>query len=484
MDYDPQLLTRVRRDPHRPTYHFVPPANWMNDPNGLIQWKGTYHLFYQHNPYAADWGPMHWGHATSQDLLHWAHQPLALSPSASGPDQDGVWSGVAVDSGDGPVIVYSGNRDGQQRCCLAFGHDDLKTLQKYPGNPVIPEIPADFPIYQYRDHTVWRSDGTWYQGIGSGIRGVGPAVLLYRSTDLIHWDFLGPLLVGSAELSQPLPAGMMWECPDVFRLNGRDVLVVSAFSEGQPMYTAYCVGMIEEHRFQPRLFRRLDHGNVDFYAPQSFSNAQGERIQFGWLREARQRQACLEAGWAGVQSLPRLLGLTHAGELSVRPHPQVDSLRGAGVSYGAIELAPGFTPLQALPGRALELRARFAPAASQGASQYGLRFFCSSDGQEETRLIYESAGGLLRLERDHSSLDPAPDRSPLMARPRLSAQEPLDLHVYLDGSVVEVFINERETLSGRVYPARPDSTGAGLFASGGRARLLSLEAWQMLATNE
>ena len=166
------------RDRHRPSYHFLPPANWMNDPNGFIQWGSTYHLFYQYNPAAAVHDSIHWGHAASEDLVHWRHLPIALTPTPGGPDADGCWSGSAVDDDGTPTIIYTGASGQHQRACLATGSDDLVTWQKYPGNPIIPEPPSNLELVAYRDHCVWREADTWYQVMGAGIAGVGGAALL------------------------------------------------------------------------------------------------------------------------------------------------------------------------------------------------------------------------------------------------------------------------------------------------------------------
>ena len=133
----------VSDDPQRPFYHFLPPANWMNDPNGAIYWKGLYHLFYQHNPNDAAHDTIHWGHCVSEDLVHWRHLPIALAPTPGGPDRDGCYSGVAVDHDGIPTLVYHGVPDG---ICLATSRDDLRTWEKSPQNPVIgqpsPAIPG------------------------------------------------------------------------------------------------------------------------------------------------------------------------------------------------------------------------------------------------------------------------------------------------------------------------------------------------------
>src|SRR5947209_12491947 len=133
-------------DPHRPHYHFLPPANWMNDPNGLLQWKGQYHLFYQYNPYAPVHAHIHWGHAASSDLVHWTDLPIALTPTPGRADADGCWSGCAIDHHGTLTLLYSGllySGLHPQAVCLATSADELLTWHYYPGNPVIEGPPAE-----------------------------------------------------------------------------------------------------------------------------------------------------------------------------------------------------------------------------------------------------------------------------------------------------------------------------------------------------
>lgn len=217
-----ELIARAATDPHRPAYHFTAPAGWLNDPNGLTQRDGEYHLFYQFNPYAPLHHRIHWGHAVSTDLVHWRDLPIALTPS-DGPDVDGCWSGVLVYDGDTPTIVYSGRHGESELPCVATGSPDLVEWTKVAENPVIAAPPADLEVTAFRDHCVWREGETWRQLIGSGIRGRGGTALLYESTDLREWAYVGPLLVGDGAVGDAGAAdwtGTMWECVDLFRIGG------------------------------------------------------------------------------------------------------------------------------------------------------------------------------------------------------------------------------------------------------------------------
>ncbi|MBZ0288494.1 MAG: glycoside hydrolase family 32 protein, partial [Anaerolineae bacterium] len=211
---------KLAGDLHRPIYHYQPPYNWMNDPNGLIHWKGEYHLFYQHNPDSPLHANMHWGHAVSPDLVHWEDLPIALAPTPGGPDKDGVWSGCAV-NGDGvPTIFYTGVFPECQLVVRAS--DDMRSFEKYAGNPVIAAPPSGLNVTGFRDPFVWKEADGWYMVVGSGIKGVGGTVFLYRSPDLLYWEYIHPLLMGSKD-----ETGVMWECPGFFNLGDKWVLYVS-----------------------------------------------------------------------------------------------------------------------------------------------------------------------------------------------------------------------------------------------------------------
>ncbi|MDQ5854392.1 MAG: glycoside hydrolase family 32 protein, partial [Chloroflexota bacterium] len=380
---------RLAHDPHRPRYHFLPPANWMNDPNGLIQWKGEYHLFYQHNPNGPLWGTMHWGHAVSSDLVHWTHLPIALAPTPNSVDEDGCWSGCAVDHDGTPTFIYTGVRGEQQLPCVATSHDDLLTWQKDRRNPVIASPPEDLDIVAFRDHCAWKEAGTWYQIIGSGIKGVGGTALLYQSQDLIHWTYMHPIYVGDQHATGALWTGSMWECPDLFPLGDKHVLIVSVWDNHLTHYPIYFVGTFAYHMFSPEIERLLDLG-ASFYAPQTMADDQGHRLMWGWLREGRGPEAQQAAGWSGVMSLPRVLSLGPDGRLHMEPAPELQTLRGKHVRRTDLDLTPASSHvLEDVRGDTLEIVAEWEPG---DATELGLNVRCSPDGAEQTLIVYDHAG--------------------------------------------------------------------------------------------
>jgi beta-fructofuranosidase len=457
---------RLAGDMHRPIYHFLPPSNWMNDPNGVSQWDGRYHLFYQYNPLAARWGAIHWGHAVSADLVHWLDLPIALSPTPGGPDADGCWSGCIVDNGGVPTMLYTGLRDGAQRPCLATSHDGLLTWRKHPGNPVIAEPPADVDAVDFRDHCIWREGDTWYQVIGGKIDGVGGAALLYRSRDLVEWEYLHPLCVGDQA-----ETGMVWECPDFFPLGEKHVLLISPIPLRK---TLYMVGTYADHRFTPERIGVVDAGG-HYYAPQSMRDAQGRRLIWGWVWEGRDEPAQLAAGWAGVMSLPRVLTLLPDGTLGSAPAPELELLRERHWGWRDLRLSSAIHALAEVQGDALEIGVEFAP---NDATAFGIDVRCSDARTEYTRIVYDRARQRLEIDRSQSSASPADQHDLYGGTLALEAGESLILRVFVDRSVIEVFANGRLCLTSRVYPSAT-SLGVALFAQGGSVDVSTIDVWKL-----
>ena len=467
------LQKRLVADPHRPRCHLMPPANWMNDPNGPVFWNGQYHMFYQYNPNGAFPESMHWGHAVSPDMVHWKHLPTALAPTPGGPDKDGCWSGCAVVAGRVPTIVYTGVFPQVQ--CLARSDDGMMSWRKFVGNPVIAVPPQGMETMGFRDPCVWHEADEWFLGLGSGIKGQGGMVLLYRSTDLIHWDYLHLLCRGRKEEllpgKDPVSTGEMWECPDFFPLAGKHTLLVS--TQGAVIYS---VGSYVNHYFRPEVQGKADLGGC-YYAARSMVDEKRRRILWGWIKEGRSDAAQRAAGWAGVMSLPRVLTLGPDGTLGMAPAPEIEALRGKHLRFENLPIAPGSSPLlKGVRGDSLEIHAEIEPGASETV---GLKVRTAPGGEEETLVTYSRISGRLLVERERSSLSRDVDRGSQGGPFALAPGETLKLHIFLDASVIEIFANDRACLTSRIYPSRPDSLGLGAFARGGKARLKALDVWEM-----
>jgi beta-fructofuranosidase len=456
-------LAQLADDPHRPKYHFLPAANWMNDPNGPIFWRGRFHMFYQYNPNGAFWGSMHWGHAYSADMVHWKHLPVALAPTPGGYDKDGVFSGCAVDDGGVATLLFTGTKPEVQ--CLATSTDPNLLRWKKLDEPVIAGPPEGLKVTGFRDPCVWRDADKWYMALGSGFPGVGGAVLLYTSPDLRQWSYIHPLFEGKIDPARsnpanPVASGEMWECPTLVPLGDKHLLFVS--TQGT---TPYYIGTYRDYRFTPEISgARLDYGA--YYAPITQLDDKGRRILWGWIQERRSRDAQKAAGWSGVLSLPRVLDLKE-GRLSMEPAPQLRALRGARQRWTGVFL-PDNRPYRIpdLEGDALELVAEIDPS---DADECGLQVFCSPDGDEQVSICYHAASKRLWV---------GTPRSGQSGNLELARGEPLRLDVFIDCSVIEVFANGRTCVTERAYP-KPANRQVRGFARAGSARLRSLIAYEL-----
>lgn len=460
-----QGSTRLQ-DLHRPSYHFLPAANWMNDPNGVIQWQGRYHLFYQYNPDGAYHANMHWGHAVSDDLVRWRELPIAIAPTPDSPDQGGIFSGCMVDKSGTPVAVYTGVNDDYsvQTQCLALGNDDLTEWRKHPRNPVVGDVPAQLgQSRDFRDPFVWREDDAWYMTLSSHIVGVGGAVLLYRSADLVDWEYLHPLYVGERARN-----GRNFECANFFRLGDKWVLIISVQWDQAPTNTIYLVGRLEGGRFVPESEGVYDAGYS--YASLMHLDESGRPLIYSWIREGWDADQQLAAGWSGVQAIPRVLSLDSQNRLLSHPVPEIEKLRRRRHRFAPSDTAPVDL---AVRGLALDIAAEFDVSVAETC---GIEVAVAPNGEEKAAIVYERDTGTLRIHRRYSHDDGAIDSAPQGLPHRPDAVETLELRILLDGSVLEVIADGRARVTSRIYPSSADNQGVRVLAP---TALRALDIWEM-----
>ena len=399
-DGDPDLQINglwCADDPHRPTYHALPPRSWTNEPHGLIHWGGQYHLFYQKNPNGPYWGHINWGHMTSPDLYRWAEMPVAMSPEP-GPDAEGCWSGSVINHGGKLAILYTAGDGHKASICLAGSSDGIH-FDKFAGNPIIPTPPPGMNP-EFRDPFVWR-EGEWYHLIvGSAVKGVGGTALLYRSKDLISWEFRKPLLVGDLETS-----GVFWEMPVFVPLGSDHALIVCEV----PGRASYWIGTWKDETFIPhdKTPRRLELFN-HLLSPTPMIDEDGRVITMGIIPDERHPKDCWAAGWAHHYSLPRVLSTDAEGHLVQKPDPGIERLSERPVEIPNIVLQDGQAHASgSVPGTCFRLHVTFRRGESHIVSLMVRR---SPDGQEQTAIRYEWNIGRFSLDRTRSSLDPRSKR--------------------------------------------------------------------------
>jgi beta-fructofuranosidase len=466
-------------DPHRPLYHFLAPANWMNDPNGPIFWKGKYHLFYQYNPKGAFWGTIHWGHAASVDLVHWEDYPIALSPSPNGPDKDGCWSGCVVDHNGTATALYTA--PGPQVVCLATSDDsELRNWTKEPL-PVIAGPPenvnlAGFPSItgdmsaDLRDPFVWPDGDKWKLLLGSGLPGKGGAALLYESKDLRNWTYLGPFFV--ADLGDDCK---MWECPVLVRDRHRCVLLVCPHPEFT--HIEWFGGDFDGSCLTERARGRYDLGAYA-YAVQTLEDpARGRTLLWTWIKEGRRGATRREAGWAGVISLPKECSIDENCRLQIRPARELQALRREQHTVQPLRLTPASeNPFAGLTGDTLEIEIDFA-VEQPAVVEWLVR--CTPDREEYTSIRYDSTEMKITMDASHSSLDPTCDRQSFQGSLEPDCDGTIRLRLFLDRSVLELLMENAPSITQRVYPTRVDSTGLVLAVQSGVVFIRHLIVWRM-----
>lgn len=445
-------------DPMRPQFHLLPARNWMNDPNGPVYFKGSYHMFYQYNPEGAVWGNMNWNHAVSEDMIHWRPLPLAMSPTPGGPDSYGCFTGSAVVVGERVYMVYTGVQrssaelatahDAEKNAieetqCLAWSDDPMLVKWTKDPEPIVARPPAGMKVTGFRDPSVWKSGDGYFMTVGSGVEGEGGCVLLYRSNGLgdeglKNWTYLHKLTSGAAD------EGRMWECPEFFALDGGHVLIYS--TKGKALWAS---GVLDEAAmtFTAKKKGELDWGA--FYAPKTQLDARGRRILWGWIQERRDEAAMKAAGWSGMMSLPRVMSLDADGALKMETLPALSTLRGP--KLPARELRAGMCRI--LPRAAGEVLC----TGSKGKA-FTLRM---SDGATELlRVTYDAATHSFRAEGKTIALE---------------AGDEAVVHGFVDGSVVEVMLGGRVGLTTRFYYGGTVAPDVVVVAEGAER----LEAWRV-----
>ena len=484
-----------RNDPHRPRYHFMPALAWMNDINGSIYWKGRHHVFYQHNPDGGYWKWMQWGHASSVDLVHWVHHPIALTPTLNGPDRNGCYSGGAFVNTQGvPTFIYHGVPDGT---CIATAEDDmLIRWKKYPENPVIPVVKpgnrgdGNFVVF---DPCAWVDGDTTYALIGNCVPDQsGDATSLFKSTDLVHWEYVGPFYESDRRWTD---AKNDCAVPDFFPLGDKHMLLFCSHL----CCTQFYLGRLVGDRFEPEFHDGMSWPGGHLGGARTLLDGKGRRIFFDWIMELRGVDEERASGWSGVMTVPRVLSLAKDGTLRIAPVPELEVLRLNGRSHENIHLgADEQLTLEDVRGDCLELAVTIEP---DDANQFGVKVRCSPDGAEQTGIVCVPDKKKVLVDVSQSTLNPdieypyyrsakASQRLPESQRTvtaqaapfELADGESLELRIFLDRSVLEVFANGRQCLTHRIYPTRSDSLGVALFSRGGSVNFRSVEAWEMAAT--
>jgi len=478
-----ELRERIWRDPHRPRYHLMPPEGFVNDANGAIYWNGRYHVFYlarspipdPDNPGADRWVEV-WDHVSSTDLVRWTYHPPALRPRQDGSTPNGIWSGGAVRGAPEPTLVYY--VPGQGICLAVAEDDDLIRWRELDQNPVIPaDAEGEFVVY---DPGGWYEDGTYRLLVGNRNNRPGyegDCTSLFVSRDLVDWQYEGPFYQSRREWTDLEEDAA---CPEFYPIGDRHMLL---FHGHRPyMQCHYYLGRYVDGRFEAESHGRMNWPGGQLGGPEALTDAKGRVVFFGWVYEAAPDFGWgrwMEKGWAGAMTLPRILSVRDDGTLGITPAPELESLRHRPRSVANVSIpADGEVDLPEMAGDTLELSLTIDPGQ---AEEVGVKVRCAPGESEETCIVYLPAKRKLRIELMKSTLDPHINYGvPAQTAPlTLNPDEPLDLRVFLDRSIMEVYANGRQCMTQRVYPTHADSLGARLLARGGAAKAVRVDAWDM-----
>lgn len=438
------MKNKVQSDPWRLKYHVMPETGWLNDPNGAIQFNGTYHLYYQYVPDNPNGGATHWGHMTSKDMVHFNQEPIFMSPTETY-DIDGVYSGSGIEK-DGKIhFFYTGNVkqpgdydyifNGREQNVVHVVSPDGFEIER--REVVIPhaEFPEGFSD-DIRDPKLLEKDGHYYMVLGGRTEDNKGSILVYDSPDLEEWNYHGTMIDGNED------QGYMWECPDFFELDDKDVLILSpqgilpeTYQFNNPHAAGYLIGDItwDSVKFQPETaFQEFDRG-FDFYAPHTFEDEQGRRIMWSWMgigdTKPEYMNPTVTRGWQHAMALPRELTVEN-GKLYQRPLPEYQEIR-----YN--EMKRDIGAADDLAGEVYELMIEM-----EESKPFHLTL------RQDTELIYD--GKILTLKHGKSGYGRRKRMTPI--------EEITQLQIFVDTSSIEIFVNDGEfVLTTRVYPeARQD----------------------------
>ena len=436
-----------------PRFHIAPRCGWCNDPNGMSYFQGAYHVFYQYYPYEPKWGPMHWAHASSKDLVRWQREPVALAPDKSY-DADGCFSGCGIEKDGSLYLLYTGHVDlpkksGQpdriETQNLAVSRDG-RSFEKFSQNPVmeLPETVSTGEDRHFRDPKVWRHGDRYYAVVGAQTEENVGQVLLFESQDLKDWTFRQ--VMAKAEGNQ----GFMWECPNFAEFDGHEALILSPQGvkpEGH-RYLNLHQSVVMSGRmdydsgvFAHGDFELLDYG-FDFYAPQVVQTPDGRCLMLGWLAMWESAMPEQADGWAGMMTIPRELHYRNGHVVSV-PARELADLRRTKHEQPDMTLREE-TSIADWARETGELCVDFDLADAEGLT---VHFVGGSDEKISVRIEKES--GTVCLSCKSAAMGSEENRWAKLS----PSQEKFSLRVYQDRSSLEIFLNDGEAvMSTRFYP--------------------------------
>lgn len=444
--YEKAKIPEIAKE-ERAVFHLCSPIGWINDPNGFSAFKGVYHLFYQYHPYGTYWGPMHWGHSTTRDFIRWEQLPAALAPDTEY-DGQGCFSGSAIEYEGKHILMYTGieermKEDGtqyvRQRQCIAVG--DGVNYEKLKENPVISAdlLPEGSSREDFRDPKIWRENGRFYAVIGSRASDGSGQIPLFESENLRDWNYV--TMLERCENKY----GRMWECPDFFRLQDKQILMVSPqdmcakgleFHSGNG--TIYILGSFDDQKkFIREAVKPVDYG-LDFYAPQTMETVDGRRIMIGWM-QSWDNHICPEGRkWSGLMTIPRELFIKD-GRMYQMPVRELEAYRRNETvcewEFGSPQTKQA--AFSGIKGRSVDLDLEV-----KGAGCHSFKLEIAKGEEVHTDITYDRGKGILSFDRTYCGLK----KDDMNTRSMYAEfkNDRIKLRILIDRYSVEIFVNDGE----------------------------------------
>lgn len=451
-------------DQTRPIYHPIQETGWANEAYGLIKWNNEYHMFFQKNEVFLGIAQQNWGHFKSTDLLHWEEQEPILWPSVSF-DSVGTWSGCSFVVDGVPYVAYTGVDGTIAGIGLAKTEDNFNSLDKIPNNPVINRAPTSVDL-DFRDPFVWKEADQYHMIIGSGKSSLGGNVVLYTSQDGISWAYQGIPFQGVKGRGD----GNFWEMPVMVQFdNGKYALVVQNTPEGTPARTMYWIGDYTNNSFTP------DHYNPKylevingFLSPTVFKEQDGKIIAVGIIPDEVNAEHHLNVGWANLFSLTQEWSLNNQNEIEIKPHENLADLRKSELFSGVINVSESESNyLSSLSSKHYEISAQIDMGTS---SEFGFILGRTPNAEEYVTLGYNATTQEWFIDTTKSSLSDLVRRDLRKGIAEMNNSQLFDLRIFVDGSVIEAFIDDQHHFTGRFFPTFKNADGIDVYSKGGSAQ--------------
>lgn len=474
IDISKEVINKMEK----PVFHITGDIGWINDPNGFSYYNNLVHLFYQYYPYDVKWGPMHWGHVVSKNMIQWEARPVALAPDEEY-DMGGCFSGSGIEVSGKHILIYTGHTNPEpdhpekirQVQCIALG--DGTDYQKINENPVIDTsmIPAHSSLSDFRDPKIFKHENYYYTLVCSRDEDGSGKIIMYRSSDLTNWQLQGTLCKSNNKI------GRMWECPDLFQLGGKEILILSVQEVKREEYrfhngngTIYAIGQMdyEKSSFEYTFYDELDFG-LDFYAPQTIEHPDGRRIMIAWMQSWDRNIPSDQLGWTGMMTLPRELNIIN-DRLYQNPVKELDTFRKNHVFYTGVLNEEKLT-VNNIYGRCIDL---IVEVEINNIQKFYINLL--EDAVYKTVIQYDKNSNTVTFDREHSGSSIESIHSTTVKL--LENKNYIKLRLIIDKFSIEVFINDGERVMSNTVYTPLSAQGISSYALG--SGKITMEKWDIV----